>query len=70
MLGFMKMFGRMLVLGRVAAADVPADHTQPKMHPSVPHLQALFAALGVRLDILDLIQMTAFTHILFSLEQG
>jgi hypothetical protein len=70
MLGLMKMFGRVLVFGRVAATDVPANHAQPKVHPSVSHLQALFAALGVRLDILDLIQMTAFTHFRFSFEQA
>src|SRR4029077_1589989 len=62
MLGGVKMFGRMLVLRRVTAADVPADHAQAQVHPPVAHLQTLFATLRVRLDLGDLIQMRAVRH--------
>jgi hypothetical protein len=55
MLGPMKVLGRMLVLGRITTSNVAANHAQSKMHPSIAHFQALFAALRVRLYILDLI---------------
>jgi hypothetical protein len=47
-LGAVEMLGGVLVLGRVAAADVAALHAQAEVDPGVAHLQALFAALGVR----------------------
>jgi len=61
----MKMLGRMLVLGRIAAANLPANHAKPQMHPGVAHLYTLFAhMLGGVLD-LDLIQVTAIFSIGF-----
>jgi hypothetical protein len=48
MFGLMKVFGGVLVLGRVAAADVAADETLPQMDPSVAHLEALLAAVVAR----------------------
>jgi hypothetical protein len=38
--------GRVLVLGLVAAAYVPANQALPEMYPLVPHPEALLAALG------------------------
>jgi hypothetical protein len=55
MLGPVKMLGGVLVLGRITTSDVAANHAQSKMHPPIAHFQALFAALRVRLYILDLI---------------
>ena len=55
MIGRAKVFGGMLVLGRVAAADMPVGQAHPQMDPTVLHLQALFTAGGARLDIADLI---------------
>jgi hypothetical protein len=49
------MLGGVLVLRRITTSDVAANHAQSKMHPSIAHFQALFAALRVRLYILDLI---------------
>src|SRR6267378_8178252 len=51
-----EVFRRVLVLGRVATADVAAGQTEPEMHPPVPGRQTLFAALRVgrnRPDLLD-----------------
>jgi hypothetical protein len=56
----MKMLGGVLVLRRIAAADFAARQAQAQVHPFVADLQALFAAFGVRLDRLDLIEMRAF----------
>jgi hypothetical protein len=47
------MFRRVLVLGRIAAADVAARETQPQFYPSVSSGQALFAALGVGRNLPD-----------------
>src|SRR4029079_1177597 len=47
-----------------AAPDMAAGETQAQVHPGVAHLQALFAAVGPRLDVADLMQMRArrFRH--------
>ena len=62
MFGLMEVLGCMLVFGRITATDVAANKAEAKMYPPVAHLQALFAALRVRLDILDLIEVCAFRH--------
>ena len=38
------VLGGVLVLGRIAAADMSAGETQTQMHPCVAHLEALLAA--------------------------
>ena len=55
MLGAVEMLGGVLVFGRVAAADVSAFHAQAEMHPGVAHFQALFAALGVRRNFVNVV---------------
>jgi hypothetical protein len=55
-----KMFGGVLVLGRVAAAHMSADEAQAQMHPGVAHFDALFAHVRIRLFDLDLVQVSAF----------
>jgi hypothetical protein len=62
MLGRVKVFGRVPVLGGVAAADMAAFHAEAQVDPGVTQLQALFAAAGVRLDILNLVEMRAALH--------
>jgi hypothetical protein len=59
MLGAMKVLGGVLVLGRIAAANVAALHAKAKVNPSVTHFQTLFAAGGVRRDFMDLREMRA-----------
>ena len=51
MFGLMKVFGRVLVPGRIAAANVAADEALPKMHPGVSHLQTFFATLAARFHL-------------------
>ena len=63
MLGPMKMLGCVLILGRITTAYVATAKAKTKMYPTVAHFQALFAALRVRLNILDLIEVRAFGHV-------
>ena len=59
MAGRAKMFRGVLVLGGVAAPDVPAGQAHPQMDPALLHLQTLLAAGGGRFDIADLVEMGA-----------
>jgi hypothetical protein len=61
-LGCVKVFGGVLVLGRIATADVAATHAQAQVDPFVAHLQALFTAVSVRLDVVNLIEVGAAVH--------
>jgi hypothetical protein len=61
MFGRMKMLRRVLVLRRVAATDMAANHTQSQMHPGVVHFQTFFASARMRLHVLDLTDMRT-TH--------
>ncbi len=58
----MKVFCRVLVLGRIAAADVATFHAQPEMYPGVAHLQALFAAFGMRRYLVNMAKVRAIAH--------
>jgi hypothetical protein len=60
MLRGMKMLRGVLVFGRVAAADVSADEAHAEMHPAVSGLEAFFAAAGMRVDILNLVEVGTF----------
>ena len=51
MFGGMEMFRGVLVLGGVAAAHVAAFAAETQVNPAVAHLQAFFAALGMRMNI-------------------
>jgi hypothetical protein len=55
--GGVEMFGCVLVLRRIAATHVAADHTQPQVNPCVVHFQTLLAAVGMRLYVFDLVEM-------------
>jgi len=61
-LGSVEMFGGVFVLRGVAAAYVTARQAQPQVHPAVSHFQAFLAAFGVRLNIVDLVHVSAFVH--------
>jgi hypothetical protein len=59
-----KMFCGVLVFRGVATADVATAQTQAQMNPSVAHLEAFFAALGLWFDALDLVEVrTRFGHV-------
>jgi hypothetical protein len=57
-----KVFGRVLNRGGVAATDVAATQAQAQVDPSIAHLQALFAAIRVGLYFVNLIQVGATIH--------
>src|SRR5687768_18515902 len=55
-----EVFGRVLVLGGVAAADVAADSTDAEVDPLVAELEALLAAVRrARRKVADLVSMGA-----------
>lgn len=59
----MKVLGSVLVLRRVAAADVAADHAHAQVDPSIADLHAILTHVSVRRLNLDLIEMSAvFGH--------
>jgi hypothetical protein len=65
-IGRVKMFGRVRVLRRVAAADMSTREAKAQMHPGISCLQAVFAAVRAGRDLLYLVQMGAgFCHKLF-----
>src|SRR5262249_9346627 len=57
-----EVLGGVLVLRRIAAADVAAGEAEPEVDPAVPHLEALLATVGVRGDVADLVQVVADGH--------
>jgi hypothetical protein len=64
MLGRVKVLCGVLVFRGVAAADMAAGETQSELHPTVAYLEALFAAFGMRLHGVNLVEMSAsFGHV-------
>jgi hypothetical protein len=60
MLGLFKMLARVLVLGGIAAAHVPADKAHAQAHPFIANLYAVLAYSYIRgMHILNLILMGA-----------
>jgi hypothetical protein len=57
-----KMFRGVLVFGRVAAAHVAAGQAHPQVHPGVSDPQAILAAAGTWLDIVNLLHVFASAH--------
>jgi hypothetical protein len=60
MLRFVEMLGRVLVLGRVAAANVPATETQTQVNPRIASLRALLTHVFTGFSDFDLIKVGAF----------
>ena len=56
----MKVLRGVLVFGRIAATNVPADEAQAQMHPAVPHLHALFTNMLAGLANFNLVEVCAF----------
>jgi len=59
MLRRVKMLGSVLVFRGVAATNVAAGKTKAKVDPRVARFEAFFAAVGLRFDALDLIEVRA-----------
>ena len=58
----MEVFGGVFVLRVVAATDVSADQTHPKVDPFVTTFQTLFATPSTWLDVADLFHVCASPH--------
>ena len=59
MVGRVKVFGGVLVLRGIAAANVPADEAETQMNPAIACLETILAAVRAWSDLLDLIEMRA-----------
>jgi hypothetical protein len=53
----MKVLGRVLVLGRIAASHVSAFQAHPEMDPGIAHLDALVADVFGGFCKFDFVQM-------------
>jgi hypothetical protein len=63
MLRFVEMFGRMLVLGRVATANVPASEAKTQVNPRVAGLGTVLTHMFVGFSYFNLIKVRAiFWH--------
>lgn len=56
----MKVFGGVLVLGRVATGSMSTDQAQAQVYPSVADLNAVFADVLVGMPYFNLIEVGAF----------
>src|SRR5690349_15585680 len=56
------MFGRVLVLGAIAAADMSTAHTQAQVYPAITYFEALLATVTAWRHDVDLIEMLAGSH--------
>jgi len=61
MIDFVKVFGRVFILGRVAASHMAARQAEAQMYPRVPHLHAFFADMLLGLFDFDLIEVSTLT---------
>ena len=61
-LGLVIVLGRVLVLGLVTAADVPAGETYAQVHPGIAHCQTFFTAVRVWFNFLNLSKVSTFCH--------
>jgi len=60
MLGFVKMLGSVLVLGRIATTDVPTNEAQTQVNPRIAGLHAVLTHMFIGFSHFDLIKMGAF----------
>jgi hypothetical protein len=64
MLGRVEMFGRVLILGRIATSYMATSQTKSEVNPGVASPQTLFTSPFVRTRNLNLIKMgTSFGHV-------
>jgi hypothetical protein len=55
----MKVLGGVLILGRIAAAHLPAGQAQAQMNPGIADFQALLASAFIGVFDFNLIEMFA-----------
>jgi len=54
-----EVFGGVLILGRIAATNMPAFETETQMYPCISDFQAVFAAICAGGDLSYLVKMCA-----------
>lgn len=59
MLRVMKVLGRVLVPGGIAAPHMPAFQAHPQMDPGIAHLQAFLATLAAGSHVANLFKVSA-----------
>jgi hypothetical protein len=59
-LGFVEVFGGVLVLRRIATTHMFADQAHPQVDPGVAHFHAFFTDASRRVPKLDFVKMAAF----------
>jgi hypothetical protein len=64
-IGRVKVFGGVAVLGGIATAHMAANHAHSEMHPGIVHLKAFLATPGVGFYVLDLVHMRTVHEFLF-----
>jgi hypothetical protein len=57
---FVKVFGGVFVLGRVAATDIAADKAHAQMDPGVAELNAVLTNMCSRFSNFDLFKVSTF----------
>jgi len=60
-----EVFSGVLVFSGIATADVPAGFAETQVNPTVMHFETFFAALGLGLGVMVLIEMGALSHVWF-----
>ncbi len=61
-IGDVEVLGSVLVLGGITTTNVPALQAEAQVYPGIAGRQALFAAVGMRRDILDVVQVCTVWH--------
>lgn len=64
MMSSVKMFGRMLILGAIAATGVPADQAHAEMDPTITDLETVLAASGAGFDVVNLVEVNTIWHVI------
>jgi hypothetical protein len=67
---FVKVFGGVLILGRVAATDIAADEAHAQMDPGIAELNAVLTNMFVRFSDFDLIKVSTLLRHRFLLSVG
>ena len=66
MVGGVEMPSGVLVLRRVAAANMAARQAETQMHPAISGFQTVLTSIGARCDLSYLMKMcTCLFHVLF-----
>jgi hypothetical protein len=58
----LEVLARVLVLGVVAASNIPALRAEPQVNPRITHEDALLANVRLGLEYVDLIEVLAAFH--------